>query len=150
MSEINMEISIPADEEGYILLKCPLCKELFKVSAEYLNQDEPEVWCPSCGMKSDNYLTDDVIELANQKIENAVQDLLYKEMKKMERQFSKGNIKFSAGKKPRAVEENSLNPSIDTLAEKEFKCCNKSAKIPEILTMGICYCPFCGVMTDEY
>ena len=71
MSEQIGVISIPADEDGFVLMQCPLCGEFFKVRAEDLNaEDVIEIWCPCCGLKSDTYFTKDVIELALKKAEN--------------------------------------------------------------------------------
>ncbi len=35
-----------------------------------------DVWCPKCGLNSDNYLDDDVNDLAENIIQNYVADLL--------------------------------------------------------------------------
>ena len=32
MEKIEMEITIPADNEGFVLFQCPLCGEFFKVN----------------------------------------------------------------------------------------------------------------------
>ena len=41
-----------------------------------------EIHCPSCGIVSDNYVTDDVLELGMQMVENYANDLIEKEFKK--------------------------------------------------------------------
>lgn len=51
MSE-NMAISIPLDEDGFLLLQCPFCRGFFKVRSEdYEADDVEELWCPLCGLK---------------------------------------------------------------------------------------------------
>lgn len=65
MSTIIGEVSIPADDQGFVLMQCPLCGEFFKIKpGDYHAEDVIEIWCPSCGLKAENYFTDDVIELA--------------------------------------------------------------------------------------
>lgn len=49
-----------------------------------------EVCCPACGIASDNYLTEDVIDLAMVIAKNKASEAIHKEMKKLERQ-TKGN-----------------------------------------------------------
>lgn len=66
---ITVEISIPCDDEGYVLLRCSHCGELFKITASDAKDDEVlDIYCPACGLTSESYLTDDVIALANAKI----------------------------------------------------------------------------------
>ena len=106
MSTIIGEVSIPADDQGFVLMQCPLCGEFFKIKPEdYHAEDVIEIWCPSCGLKAENYFTDDVIELALKKTKNYANDLIYNEMKKWEKKFKGSFISFKAGKKPQHEEE---------------------------------------------
>ena len=83
---VSFEISISPDNEGYILLQCQYCGSFFKCTAKDLNDDEIlNIHCPSCGLISDSYLTEDVIELAHAKSENYVMDLIYDSFKELER-----------------------------------------------------------------
>ena len=60
-----MSIDIPTDNDGYVLLQCSLCHEHFKVTpTDYQDEGVPWLYCPNCGLIAENYLTDDVIELA--------------------------------------------------------------------------------------
>ncbi len=55
MSTIIGEVSIPADDQGFVLMQCPLCGEFFKIKPEdYHAEDVIEIWCPSCGLKAEN------------------------------------------------------------------------------------------------
>ena len=78
MSNIEVfKIPIPSDNEGFIVLKCPICSEKFMIQVQDANDDSLiDVWCPKCGLKSDNYLDDDVNDLAENIIQNYVADLL--------------------------------------------------------------------------
>ena len=63
--EINMTISIPTDDDGYVLLQCEHCGTYFKGMPSDLKDDDVlNIFCPSCGLISENYVTDDVLELA--------------------------------------------------------------------------------------
>lgn len=142
----TFEITIPTDSDGFALLQCPLCRELFKVMpADYNATDVIDIWCPYCGLKSKNYITDDIKELGMKKAQNFASDLIYNEMKKLEKQFNGRNISFKVGKKPRHQEELPIKRSIDNLEIIEYPCCKRKAKINSTCKLCGSYCPFCGV-----
>lgn len=148
--EFHMEISIPTDDDGYVLLKCSQCGTFFKTTPSDIKDDGVlELFCPSCGLTSDNYITDDVLELVMTMAQNKATDLIYDELKKMERQFRKGPVTFKAGKKPKHEPENPIRSGIEALETATFPCCNRTAKIKPMLKMTGCYCPFCGVKNFE-
>lgn len=145
-----MEIPIPTDDEGFILLKCPNCGMYFKLTATDANDDSVlEVFCPSCGLAGENYITEDVMELASAMVQNKAMDILYDEFRKMERQFAKGPFTLKAGKRPKHEPENPLHSGIEAMEKSVFACCGRTAKIKPILKITGCYCPFCGVKNYE-
>ncbi len=148
---VKFEISIPPDSDGFVLLQCEHCGGFFKCRPSDIEDDGIlNIYCPSCGLISEHYWTDDVYELANAMMENYVNDYIFDTLKKMERSLSKNKfVTFKAGKKPEPEYESPIYSSIDALEEKSFACCDRSAKIKPILKMSACYCPFCGVITFE-
>lgn len=77
MEETSFEIRIPCDDDGFILLQCPHCGELFKLTAEDIESDETlDIYCPSCGLSDSNFLTQDVIDLALAKTSNYAMDAI--------------------------------------------------------------------------
>lgn len=81
--EINMTISIPTDDDGYVLLQCEHCGTYFKATPSDLKDDGVlHIFCPGCGLISVNYITEDVLELAVKMVTNAVNDMIYNELKK--------------------------------------------------------------------
>lgn len=147
MADINLEISIPADNDGFVLMQCPLCGEFFKLTPDDIEaEDVLEIWCPCCGLKSENYLTEDVVELALKMAENTAMDLVFKEMKKWERQFKGNGLSF--GKKPTSKPEDPVVAGIEMLEIQKYECCKRQAKIKPIVKMIGSYCPFCGVIYD--
>ena len=99
--EIHMEISIPTDDDGYVLLQCEHCGSYFKATPSDIEDDGVlEIFCPSCGLVSENYATENVIELALAMAQNVAMDMVYDAFKKMERQFRNSPITFKAGKRP--------------------------------------------------
>lgn len=151
MSEdMTINISIPADDDGYVLLRCPNCGTYFKITPhDYEDDGVLEIYCPSCGLAGENYITEDVLDLAMAKAKNIAMDMIHDEFKKMERQFHSGPIVVKAGKPPIHESENPIRSGIEALEITSFPCCKRTAKIKPILKMTGCYCPFCGVKNYE-
>lgn len=147
--EWKSEIDIPTDNEGFVLLKCPLCGEFFKLTPSDIKADDVlEIWCPNCGLKSDNYLTDEVKELALRKAKNYVNQLLADTLKKMERNTRNKFISFKVKRQIPQVFEYPIVPITDDLEVINYSCCKRSAKISPSLKLSGSYCPFCGVRYD--
>lgn len=143
---VTFEIAIPSDNDGYVLLQCEYCGEYFKCAPHDMESDEIlHIYCPSCGLISESYITEDVIRLANAMIENYIQDTLYDFSKKVERQFSHNKfVKYKAGRKPKKEYEPPVYSTIEDLVEYNYRCCDRSAKINPLLKMSVSFCPFCG------
>lgn len=147
---MGMTIEIPSDDDGFALLQCPLCGEYFKITpGDYEDDSVLELRCPNCGLISDNYFTEDVLELAMAKTQNYAIDLIYNEMEKWERQFKSGIVTFKAGKKPKEEYESPIHATIEALTIHQYQCCGRKAKIKPILQIVGSYCPFCGVKEFE-
>lgn len=144
--EMMFQISVPTDEEGFVLLECPLCGELFKLHpGDYQDDSVFVVYCPACGLVSDSYVTNDVIELGLAMAENYANDLIMKELKKFEKKI-KGSISFKVSKKPNRKPELPVMLTIEAFEKKIYPCCKKEVKLKPILKMSGSYCPYCGVM----
>ena len=150
MADIELKISIPADNNGYVLQQCPFCGEYFKLTPDdCADEGVLGVFCPSCGLSGENFVTEDVLELAIVMTKNVAMDAIYDEMKKWEKQFNSGFITFKAGKKPKPEPENPIRAGIEALTIIQFPCCKRTAKIKPMLKFTGCYCPFCGVKEYE-
>lgn len=149
--EFHMTISIPVDDDGYILLKCEQCGTFFKATPSDIKDDGVlHIFCPSCGLTSENYLTDDVIELALKMTKNVVNDMIYDMFKDLERQTKRNSlVKFKAGKRPQHEAEDPIRSGIEALEITTFPCCGRTAKIKPLLRMTGAYCPLCGVKNYE-
>lgn len=148
--DFSLTISIPTDDDGYILLQCPNCGTYFKATPSDIQDDGVlEVFCPSCGLAGENYITEDVLELAITMAKNKAMEMIHSEFKKMEREFRKGPVTFKAGRPPKREHENPIHSGIEAMEIASFPCCKRSAKIKPMLKMTGCYCPFCGVKNYE-
>ena len=92
---VNFEITIPSDNDGYILLQCEHCGEFFKCIAMDIEDDSIlNIYCPSCGLISENYLTEDVVELAMTKSENYATNMIYNAFKNLEFKNKQNNMQI--------------------------------------------------------
>lgn len=144
MDEFTNKILIPTDDDGFVLLQCPKCGEYFKLPPEDIESDDVvDIYCPLCGLVSDTYITEDVIELAKAKALNKVLGDFYDDMKKLERKTRNSIIQVKANK-PQKEEEISIKSTIDSMEIVDFECCNRQGKIRHLLNYCGCYCPYCG------
>lgn len=148
MDDFTIEISIPTDDDGFVLLKCPKCGEYFKLSPADIQSDEVlDIHCPQCGLVSENYLTEDVIELAQAKAINYLMEDFYGEIKKLERETHNSLVKIKANK-PTKEEEIPIKSTIDSMEIVDFECCKRQGKVRHLLNFCGCYCPYCGGQKD--
>ncbi len=147
MNKYEFEISIPTDNDGFVLMQCEHCGTFFKLRpADIEDEGILHIYCPSCGLISENYLTEDAIELAINMAENAVMDMIYDTFKDLERKNSHGLIQIKTSSRPKHKDENPIRSGIEAMEEHVYPCCQRSAKIKPILKMMGSYCPFCGVI----
>lgn len=146
---IVKEIAIPADNDGFALLQCNLCGEFFKLKPSDVQSDEVlNIWCPVCGLISDGYFTQDVIDLALKMATNIANDLLFDSLKDMQKRFNGGFISMKISKKPDREIESPIVSGIEALEIQKYKCCKKQAKIKPLVKIFGSYCPYCGVKYD--
>ena len=114
--DIHMTISIPTDDEGYVLLKCEHCGTFFKGTPSDVQDDGVlRIFCPSCGLVSDSYITDDVLELAMNMTKNIMNDMIHDMFKDLERHSKKSALKFKAGRRPPHESEDPIRSGIEAL-----------------------------------
>ncbi|BCJ99936.1 TFIIB-type zinc ribbon-containing protein [Anaerocolumna chitinilytica] len=142
----HTEIRIPCDSEGFILLKCPICGALFKLDANVLDDDSIfDIYCPECGLVSDSYITEDVLELALIMAGNYLDDMMMNEFRKLERDTRNSPLKFKVTGNLQKEKEHPIKLTVEALERKVYRCCKKEAKIKPIIKMSGSYCPYCGV-----
>ena len=148
--EFHMTISIPADDEGYVLLQCEHCGTLFKAMPSDIEDDGVlHIFCPSCGLISDSYMTEDVIDLAQKMVTNKVNDIICDVFKDLERRNKRGPITFKISSQSKYEYEDPIRSGIEAMEICTFSCCKRTAKIKPLLKMTGAYCPFCGVKNYE-
>lgn len=145
-----MEITIPIDEDGFVLLQCHFCEEYFKIKSSDMNSDDMyQIWCPYCGLISDSYVSEEVIDVALGKITNMAMQELYSTFKDMEKKTRNSFVSFKTGQKPNDIFITPIKNRIDKLEICNYKCCKNQAKIIPLSKYIGNYCPFCGGRYDE-
>ena len=146
---MNFEINIPSDNDGFVLLQCPKCLEFFKLHPSDIESEETlHIFCPFCGLISENYITNDVIELAQIITKNYMLKYIHKEFKQLEKKSKNGLVQIKAGKPPKLEYEPKILSKIDELIIVKTNCCKKNLKINYLTKMCGYYCPYCGVRND--
>ena len=98
----EFEITIPTDDDGFVLLRCPKCGEYFKLLPSEFNDDNvDEIFCPQCGLTSETYITDDVIELGTAITHNQMLDMIEGLFDGLEKSTKNSMIQFKTTKKER-------------------------------------------------
>ncbi len=144
---LKYEISVPTDNEGFVLLKCPICMNLFKLKpSDYWSDSVFSIYCPSCGLISNNYITEDVLELALKKANNYLNDYATREFRKIEKSIKGSLFQFKIKNNYKRENEQPIMLRVEKLEKKEYLCCKMQAKIKPVLKMSGSYCPYCGVM----
>lgn len=142
-------INIPTDVDGYALLQCSYCGSFFKLRPSDFEDDGVLfVHCPTCGLISENYATQDVLKYAEAHSMNIMEDIIGKEMKRLTKGLFKNSnlISVKMKVKKECHYEKQIHSSIDSLSIENYRCCNKTAKIKSMLKMVSSHCPFCGVI----
>lgn len=146
-----MEISVPCDEEGYVDLQCHLCGEHFKLLVQDINDESNiDIWCPYCGLNGQIYASEDVEDVALRMAVNEMNSMIFNAFKDMEKSMKHNKyVKFTAGKKPKDEELNTIKSKVDNLEIKHYKCCGTTAKIKPLAIETGSYCPICGGIDYE-
>ena len=139
-------MSIPLDEDGNLLLQCPRCGERFKVFGDdYEAEDVWELWCPMCGIKSDCFLSEEVLELAQAKVLNHVMEKLGKEISDIGNTTSpKSPVRLTASSRFEKARERELLPSLEAFETAVCGFCGRSERITPLLNYVGAFCAFCG------
>lgn len=148
MEDTSFRIEIPCDNNGYVLFQCPQCGELFKVQPLDVENDAVlHIYCPACGLTSDSFLTEDVLELARAKALNWANEQIGKELKSLARTTNSKNSLVSIKVKTNRHEgdEPALMPAVEALVPSMCEDCGRTAMVSPLLAMSSHTCPFCGI-----
>ena len=147
---MNISISVPADDEGYIALRCPTCRGEFKVLVADFEQSAGQaLYCAQCGMATapSSFIPPDVLNMAILEVRNQALDAFGRMFRDMEQRtrnspflhVTAGNVEHVPLPKLRAVTD---------LAITDLPCCKTTVKVPFARAAALYYCPLCGHVQD--
>lgn len=146
MEETSLKIQLTSDEDGFILQRCPHCGELFKLTAQDIESDEIlNIYCPSCGLTANSFLTQDVIKLAIAKSRNFAMDEITRRFQSFAKKNSSSLIKVEAKAIREREAELPIRATIEALQTTTCHDCGRKAKISPMLAMSAHTCPLCGI-----
>lgn len=148
MSEKIIKFNIPADSDGYVSFQCPYCGNTFKLhTGECQEDDVIELFCPLCGLvdKPNAFLNDDIVQLAMDKAENLVIDMLNDFGKDLEKLFGGNSIVKAKSSKMDKKGEKEVYEVDSEEVILELPCCNRHLKVKYSAKESGVICPYCGV-----
>ncbi|WP_221373363.1 hypothetical protein [Clostridium perfringens] len=150
MSDVNFEIKIDGDSEGYVTFECPFCESEFKLNAsEFQNDDNifTELFCPYCGLTDgiNNFYSKEVIEQAKAIAYNYMMEQInhmFSDFKRSVRGSKHIKVNFKELKKVNLKELKDK----DTV-EEIFNCpmCENHVRVLYCAGISKIFCPYCGV-----
>jgi len=149
MSNTNIEVSLPLDDDGYISRECPYCKMRFKVHKDDFDGEKfpEEIYCPYCGQSAskDEFWTSEQIKY--------FQDMVMCKVVAPELDEFDNNLKglnISSGLLDLKVsidrEETTMPVAPEEMGRMnlhEQTCCKTVIKVETTLDKGF-YCLICG------
>ena len=148
VSEKSIQVTVPADEDGFVSFECPHCEQRFKLRADEVQESYAiSLFCPICGLahELDHFYSKAFTEKAMNIVEQEAMETAHNIFKKFERQSRNSKfVKSKAGPKPR-FDIKEMYENIDELVEVEAKCCKKHLKVTGLDRSIGAYCAYCGV-----
>lgn len=150
MSDVQFEIKIQGDSEGYITFECPFCGSEFKLKAdEFQSEDNyfTELYCPYCGLVNEinTFYSKEVMEQARIIAENYMVDKINEMFGKFERSVRNNKFIKVKYKKLKKVNTKELKDK-DTVEEvMECSICKNHEKVLYCSGVSKVFCSYCGV-----
>lgn len=172
MSEININVSIPLDEEKFLRRECPHCVQEFKIQmssevlknlaekgiASFLTDDDnnkpdddeeiTKYFCPYCGQEAlkTHWWTQEQLSYMRVYAKNIMAKIFNEQfIKPMNRNFNKSSGPFSISFKGSEMkyEEPWISDEINDMRVFDLPCCNEKLKINEDWRKSV-FCFYCG------
>ncbi len=145
MTDKRIEFNIPIDDDGFVSLQCPFCRDIFKITSSDCQADDTyQLFCPYCGLVAEEgFHTDEIKEHALDLAKNEANALLNQFRKDFGKIF-KGSKMFSfkpGAKTPMRQPKTLIEPT--DMQEVKLNCCDRTIKLQ--YRVNGAYCPFCGV-----
>lgn len=150
MSDINFDIRIEGDSEGYVTFECPFCESEFKLNAnEFQDEDNvvTELFCPYCGLVDEinTFYSKEVIKQVKVVAYNYMVEQMNKTFNDFKRSVRSNKCIKVDFKELKKVNLKELKGN-DTV-EEIFSCpmCKNHIRVLYCAGVSKVYCAYCGV-----
>ena len=144
---MNLELSIPLDEEGFIEMECDFCKNRFMLH-ESVFEDETyyHFFCPICGMPADtgSFYCEEVIEAAERLVMNYALDEIQRQLGPTIREINRSGFLKMEMTVPKKEPSKELFKPLREYKCIHKNCCGLDVKVSEFDAEIGTYCPACG------
>lgn len=150
MSDVQFEIKIQGDSEGYVTFECPFCGSEFKLKAdEFQSEDNSftELYCPYCGLvnETNTFYSKEIMEQARILAENYMANKINEMFGKFEKSVRNNKFIKVEYKKLKKVNTKELKDK-DTVEEvMECPICKNHEKVLYCSGVSKVFCSYCGV-----
>lgn len=147
---MDLSISIPLDEDGFIEMECDYCKNRFMLHQTVYSDDANlHFFCPICGLPNaiNTFYCEEVLEAAQQMALNYLSDEIQKQLSPSIRQFNRNGLLKMSLKVPDREPEKELYKPINEYVLTHQYCCEIDVKTLEFDNQIGIYCPICGGAT---
>lgn len=149
MTEINFEIKVEGDSDGYISFECPHCDSDFKLNADEFQTDNPvysEMYCPYCGLNDEpsKFYTDEVMEQMQTIATNYMYEEINKAFGKMSKNLNKNNFIKMTHKPLKKLNVKDLKTEDGVEEIFECKNCGNHVKVLYCAGASKVFCSYCG------
>lgn len=150
MTNLNFEIKMETDDDGYATFECPFCESTFGLSALEVNDEKNsiynEMYCPYCGLSDEinHFYPKEVIEQVKNMAINYMNDEINKMFSKMIKSTNNKYIKMTYKPlKNRKIE----NIKTQEGTENTFEChnCKNHIKVEYCVGKAKVFCTYCGL-----
>lgn len=149
MSETNIEVSLPLDDDGFLSRECPYCKMRFKVNKDDFEGEKlpGEIFCPYCGQSAakDEFWTTEQIkyfqDMSMFKVVAPELDEFENSLKGLNTNFGLLGLKINIDR-----EETNMPVAPEEIEDMNFHkqiCCNIVIKVDKTWAKGF-HCTICG------
>ena len=144
---MEMKMSIPLDNDGFVEMECDYCENRFMLhESVYSSEKTLHFFCPICGLPNsiNTFFCPEVLEAAQRKAINKIYDELQRELGPISKQINKsGFVKMRIKQNAKEPDKELFAPANDYVLFHQ-KCCNIVTKATEFdICIGL-YCPICG------
>ena len=144
---MEIKISIPTDEDGFIEMECDYCNNRFMLhESVYSDEANLHFFCPICGLPNGigTFYCQEVLEAARRIATNMMYDQIQKQLGPTIRKINRtGFLKMSLNIPKQIPEKELYAPAMEYILSHQ-DCCGIDVKTLEFdFQIGL-YCPICG------